>query len=132
LTIYIVVLLVLLTVLGILIFTRSDVQVTVLRARGALFQTMPDGQISNLYTVRILNKTAQELPVDLRLESPAGSLAVMGQGRLTVAPKKASENSVLIELPPATVHGTIPVVLGVYLNGQKLQTIKTSFVGPRS
>jgi cytochrome c oxidase accessory protein FixG len=129
---YAAVLCVLVTVLAVLIFTRSDVEATLLRAPGSLFQTMPDGRISNLYTVRVVNKTSRELPVELRLESPAGSLTVMGRGSLAVASQKTAQNSVLIELSASVMKsGNTPLVLGVYSNGKKLQTIKTSFVGPR-
>jgi cytochrome c oxidase accessory protein FixG len=130
---YGVVLLVLTTVFGLMLFLRSDVEATVLRAPGSLFQQMPDGHFSNLYTVRVVNKTSREMPVELRLENPAGSLNVMGSGSIIVAPQKLSENSVLIELDPAAMKsGTTPLVIGVYSGGKKLQTLKTAFIGPRN
>jgi len=130
---YVVVLAVLATVLGLMLYLRSDVEATVLRAPGSLFQQMPDGHFSNLYTVRVVNKTSREMPVELRLENPAGSLSVMGQGRIVVAPQKLSENSVLIELEPAAMKsGATPLVLGVYSDGKKLETLKTAFIGPRN
>ena len=70
---YTVVLLALGGALGFLIFTRSDVQTTLLRRPGALFQQMPDGHFSNLYTVRVVNKTSREIPIELKLENPAAS-----------------------------------------------------------
>ena len=130
---YSAVLAVLMVVLGLMLFMRSDVEATVLRAPGSLFQQMPDGHFSNLYTVRVVNKTSREMPVELKLERPAGSLAVMGEGNIVVAPQKSSENSVLIELDPAAMKsGTTPLVLGVYSGGKKLQTLKTAFIGPRN
>jgi len=118
--------------LAVMIFTRTDVEATLLRAPGAMFQKMPDGHFSNLYTLRITNKTACEMPVELRLETPAGSLQIMG-GSLVVPPQKQSENSVLVELDPAAMQsGNTPVILGVYQNGKKLQTLKTAFIGPRN
>ena len=112
---------------------RSDVEATLLRAPGSLFQQMPDGRFSNLYTVRLVNKTSRAMPVELRLESPAGSLNVMGRENLVVPPQKLSENSVLIELDPAAMQsGATPLVVGVYSSGRKLQTLKTAFVGPRN
>ena len=130
---YCLVLVVLATVLGLMLGMRSDVEATVLRAPGSLFQQMPDGHFSNLYTVRLVNKTSREMPVELRLESPAGTLAVMGQGSIVVAAQKLSENSVLIELDPAAMKsGTTPLVIGVYSSGKKLETLKTAFIGPRN
>ncbi len=130
---YLVVLAVLATVLGLMLYLRSDVEATVLRAPGSLFQQMPDGRFSNLYTVRVVNKTSREMPVELRLENPAGSLNVMGEGSIVVAPQKLSENSVLIELEPSAMKsGATPLVLGVYSGGKKLETLKTAFIGPRN
>jgi len=129
---YIAVLTALVTLLAVMIFTRTDVEATVLRAPGSLFQQMPDGHFSNLYTLRIVNKTSRELPVELRLEQPVGKLEIMG-GQLVVAPEKQSENSVLVELERAVMlSGNTPVVIGVYQAGKKLQTLKTSFIGPRN
>jgi cytochrome c oxidase accessory protein FixG len=129
---YCVVLAALVALLAVMIFTRDDAEATLLRAPGSLFQQMPDGHYSNLYTVRVVNKTSRELPVELRLESPAGSLQVMG-GTLVVPPQKLLENSLLVELDPAGMKsGTTPVVVGVYAGGKKIQTLKTSFIGPRN
>lgn len=130
---YTAVLAVLAAVLGLMLFMRSDTEATVLRAPGSLFQRMPDGRFSNLYTVRLVNKTSRAIPVELKLESPAGNLSVMGQGNVVVAPQKLSENSVLIELDPSAMKfGATPLVIGVYSDGKKLQTLKTAFIGPRN
>jgi cytochrome c oxidase accessory protein FixG len=130
---YLAVLAVLGTVLGLMLYLRSDVEATMLRAPGSLFQQMPDGHFSNLYTVRVVNKTSREMPVELRLENPAGSLNVMGQGSIVVAPQQHAESSVLIELDPAAMKsGATPLVIGVYAEGKKLETLKTAFIGPRN
>ena len=129
---YCVILIALTTVLGLLLFLRSDVEATLLRAPGSLFQKMPDGHFSNLYTVKVINKTSREMPVELRLESPAGDLRVMGRD-LVVPSQKLAEGSVLIELDPAAMKsGVTPLVVGVYSSRKKLQTLKTAFIGPRN
>jgi cytochrome c oxidase accessory protein FixG len=128
---YTVVLLALGVVFAVLLFTRSDVQTTILRAQGALFQKMPDGRYSNLYTIRVVNKTSREIPIELKLEHSAGSLQVMGQA-IVVPPQKSAETSMLIELEPAAMKpGTTPVVVGVYSQGRRLETLNTAFIGPR-
>ena len=129
---YGVVLMVLAAVLAVMIFSRADVEATLLRAPGSMFQQMPDGHFSNLYTVRVVNKTSRELPVELRLENAAGSLQVMG-GKLVVLPQKLLENPILVELEASAMKsGTTPLVIGVYSGGKRLQTLKTAFIGPRN
>ena len=115
-----------------LVLTRTDVQTTVLRAPGALFQQMPDGRFSNLYTVRVVNKTSRPIPVQFKLENLPGGLQVMG-GSMTVPAENLAENSLLIELDRASLkNASTPVVVGVYSNGKRLETVKTSFIGPRN
>ena len=103
-----------------------------LRAPGALFQQMPDGHFSNLYTANVVNKTSREIPIQLKLENIRGDLQVMG-GQLVVPPQKLAETVVLIELDSAVMKsGTTPLVVGVYADGHRIETLKTSFVGPRT
>ena len=117
--------------LALLVFTRSDVQATLLRAQGALFQQMPDGHFSNLYTIRVVNKTRRAMPVELKLENVAGDVRVMGQA-LVVPPEKQVETSVLIELDRQVMTGgKTPLAVGVYSEGRRLRTLKTVFIGPR-
>jgi cytochrome c oxidase accessory protein FixG len=128
---YSVILLGLGALLAVLLLTRSDAQTTLLRAQGALFQKMPDGRYSNLYTVKVVNKTSREMPVELRLEQPEGSLRVMGKP-LVAPPQNLAETSVLIELDPSAMRsGQTPVQVGVFSQGRRLQTVKTVFIGPR-
>jgi len=114
-----------------LLLTRSDVDVTLLRAPGALFQSTPEGKISNLYLLKLTNKTRREMPVELKLENIAGALTVLG-GELNLPAEKQSEASVLIEIAPDKLaSGNTPVSVGVYSVDKKLETIKTIFIGPR-
>ena len=106
-------------------------QTTLLRAQGALFQQMPDGHFSNLYTIRVVNKTSREIPIQFKLENIKGDLQVMGQA-IVVPPQKLAETSALIELDPAVMKpGATPLVVGVYSQGRRLETLKTGFIGPR-
>jgi cytochrome c oxidase accessory protein FixG len=114
-----------------LVFTRSDVQTSLLRAQGALFQKMPDGHFSNLYTVRVVNKTSKEIPIQFKLENVPGDLQVLGKDIL-VPPEQSSETSILIDLSPKVMKpGTTPLVVGVYSGGRRLELLKTGFIGPR-
>jgi cytochrome c oxidase accessory protein FixG len=114
-----------------MVFTRSDVEATLLRAPGAMFQKMPDGHFSNLYTIKVVNKTSHAVPVELKLENLPGDLQVLGEA-IVAPPEKLAETSVLIDLNPSVMKpGTTPLVIGLYANGRRLQTLKTSFIGPR-
>jgi len=96
-----------------------------------LFQTTVEGKISNLYLLKLTNKTHHDLPVELKLENVPGTLSVLG-GQTVVPAEKQFESSVLVQLDPAQLPaGNRPLVVGVYSNGRKIETLKTMFVGPR-
>ena len=116
----------------VLVFSRTEVETTLLRAPGALFQQTADGHYSNLYTVKVVNKTSREVPIQMKLENISGDLQVMGAD-IVVAPEKLAEDSILIVLDQSALKsGTTPVVVGIYSHGKRIQTIKTSFIGPRN
>lgn len=117
--------------LAALLLTRSDVDATLLRAPGALFQTTPDGRISNLYLLKLTNKTHRQLPVTLKLESIPGTLRVLG-GELNLPAEKQTDASVLIEVDPAHLAtANTPILVGIYADDRKIDTLKTVLIGPR-
>ncbi len=115
-----------------LVFTRAALETTMLRAPGALFQQTAEGGIENIYTVKIINKTSRDLPVELKLENLPGRLRVMSPGQFTVPKEKLAQTSVLIELDPKDLTGpATKIEIGIYSGGKRLETVKTAFVGPR-
>ena len=65
---YSAVLLVLVLVLSGFLLSRKDVQATVMRAQGMLYQEQPDNKISNLYNIKLVNKTRKDIPVIIKVE----------------------------------------------------------------
>lgn len=128
---YSAVLLLLGTILFTLLLTRSDIDVTMLRARGTLFQELTDGRISNLYLLKVTNKSNEDLPVELRLESPAGALTVAG-APLSLPAGKQVETSVIVELARDNLSARkTPLEIGVFSGGERIDTITPEFLGPR-
>jgi polyferredoxin len=114
-----------------LLLTRKDLDATLLRTSGGLFQTTAAGKINNLYLVKLTNKTRHDMPVELRLENIAGTLEVSG-GNSQVPAEKQIESSVLVQIDPANLTtGSTPLIVGVYSDGRKIDTLKTVFIGPR-
>src|SRR3546814_68966 len=62
---YSIVLALLLVVFGWLIFSRTTVGGTLLRAKGTSYQINTDGTVSNLYNLELINKSGNELPFKL-------------------------------------------------------------------
>ncbi len=127
---YSLVLLLLLALLAVLFATRKQLDATLLRTPGVMFQQNDDGTISNLYNIKIINKTFEEKPIELRLLSPKGSLVLVG-GQLIAPPEGTCETSFFIRLDKDNLQSTrTPVEVGIYANHTLVRKVRTTFLGP--
>jgi cytochrome c oxidase accessory protein FixG len=114
-----------------LLFTRNAVDCTLLRAPGGLYQQTAEGRVSNLYTLKAVNKSKRDLPLEFRMENYSGEIRVMSGA--FVAPKEnLSQTSLLIALDQSSLrNGKAQILIGVYAEGKKIDTLKTTLIGPR-
>ena len=131
---YSVVLLLLLSLLGYLMVSRSPVEATMLRVPGQLYQKQDNGRISNLYNVQFVNKTFEEIQLELRLmDLSDGSIKKVGETTMIIPANGMNEGVYFIEIPQSAIKSAkTPLLIGVYKNGELLDEIKTSFLGPVS
>ena len=129
---YTVLLGILLSILSFLLFTRKDVDATLMRTPGQLFQERGTDSISNLYNIKVANKTVKEVPLQLKLENIDGSIEVIGSHHIiTVQKEGQGAGSFFIILPTKSLHkrkSTISV--GLYQGDKKIDVLTTSFLGP--
>ncbi|MCS6934911.1 MAG: cytochrome c oxidase accessory protein CcoG [Chitinophagales bacterium] len=133
-TAYTVVLFLLAGVLVTLLVTRKDIQTTVMRAQGMLYQEQPGDQISNLYNIKLVNKTRKTLPVVLKLENSDlnGKIAVVGKS-ISVKPESVSDGVFFVYIPKQNLKKRkIPLKIGVYVNGEKIDEVKTTFMSNKN
>jgi cytochrome c oxidase accessory protein FixG len=124
------VLLLLTSALVVMLTTRDDVDARILRTAGQMFQTMPDGRISNLYNIKLVNKTRKEIPVLMKLENMKGEIAVV-QKNMIVPKESYFQTSFFVRIERQLIEKRkTPIVLGVYQGDKKIETIKTTFLGP--
>lgn len=129
---YSTVLLLLIGVETYLLSTRSDYDATVLRAKGMLYQQQDSGRISNLYTIKLVNKTRDSMPVELKVENVAAEIQVVGKA-LGVKGENISQGEFFVLLKQADIHQRkTKLVIGVYSEGKRIKTVKTNFLGPTS
>lgn len=115
-----------------LLITRSDVETTVLRSYGTLYQDLGNGRITNLFSLKILNKTFDKMPIRIELIEPDGMINRIGDA-LVVSGQDKTEGAFFIELDNKVLTGTeTKIKLAVYSNDRYLETVKTSFMGPRN
>ncbi len=127
---YSAVLLALLGVLILLLATRKDVDATVLRTPGMLFQKQENHVISNLYNIKLINKTHHDKAITLKLEGRQGTIKMVGKNILAKkSAKTESEFFILLSENQLTNRKT-KLLVGIYSGGEKLETVKTTFLGP--
>ncbi|GAO45173.1 cytochrome c oxidase accessory protein CcoG [Flavihumibacter petaseus] len=128
---YSVLLVVLTGLLSFLLVSRKNVDGTIVRAPGLLYQERGADSLSNLYTVKMVNKTLADIPVTLRLEDAPGNI-VNAAGEQVLVPKEGQgQASFFVVLPNTYVHDRkVPVKVGVYSGKEKIVELKTNFMGP--
>lgn len=128
---YSIVLLLLIGVESFLLTTRSDYDATILRAKGMLFQEQPNDQLSNLFTIKLVNKTREQLPVELKVENVSDYKIQLIGKNIVVKPEGMSEGEFFVFLNKKDVtERKIKLVIGVYSHGKLIKKVKTNFLGP--
>lgn len=123
-------LIVLLGLLTTLLLSQKDVKATVMRTPGLLFQEKGTDSISNLYNIKIVNKTMSDIPLTVKLESEDGTVQLIGN---TIHVKKEGQGagSFFIILPKQTIKKrSTPLLVGLYEGDKKITVVKTNFLGP--
>ncbi|MEZ4944904.1 MAG: cytochrome c oxidase accessory protein CcoG [Cyclobacteriaceae bacterium] len=129
---YSVVLTALVSLLLYFILTRADIDTTVLKAPGTLYSKTEDGQITNVYNIEFVNKTFDDVSLDVRVESPqAASLLKIGDQNILVPKEGILKGLFMIKLPEEEIKSMkMNVVLGIYQDGKKIETANARFIGP--
>jgi len=128
---YSVILLLLLTTLSTLLAFRSDIETTVMRTPGQLFQKDGDDRVSNLYNIQLVNKTFHDLDIQLRLKSPDGEIKYVGSEITSLKKDSLAEGVFFLVLPKNEIHKTkTKVEMEVVSHGKVIDNVKTNFLGP--
>jgi hypothetical protein len=95
-----------------------------------LYQDLPDNRISNLYNIKMVNKTYENLPVKLVLESPKGEIQMIGKDLFVPKESIASGEFFVVLNKELLVDRKTKLKIGVYSEGKKVKTVQTTFLGP--
>lgn len=123
--------------LALLLASRSDVETTLLRTPGQLYQNMGHGQFSNLYNIQIVNKTFDEVPVRFLIQDVNGkevdkaAIRFVGPPIERVPLDSIAEAVLFIDLPEMKLSGIkTTFYLVVESHGKIIDRVKTNFLGP--
>ena len=129
---YTTVLLVLLTTLTVLFAQRKDLDINILRTPGMLFQKQPDDKISNMYNLKVSNKTFTEMPLEFRLIDNDGEIKLI-EHEINLKPLEIHEGTLLIILNKEKIKMTnTPLKIEILSGGKQIDIVNTTFLGPQN
>lgn len=130
---YTAVLVILIGVLTGLLFLRTDVEASILRLPGQLYQHKGDN-ISNVYTFKIINKTNDEFKdIHFKLVGIKGTLNVVGHQDFKVPKQGMNSGTLFIEINQFLLEtDKTKLEIDVYNGNKKIETATTNFLSPRS
>ncbi len=127
---YSAVLIALLGIMSFLLADRSMFDTTVLRVPGQVLQENADGTISNLYRMKIINKSGITRDYHLRLKSSDAELVYAGRQVDSLHSGQGVEELFFIKKPKSSILERKEVILmDVFTGNQKVQTKKITFIG---
>ncbi|MFV8345291.1 cytochrome c oxidase accessory protein CcoG [Flavobacterium sp. ZB4P13] len=116
-----------------LLFLRSDVEASILRLPGQLFEHKGEN-ISNIYTFKIINKTNTDFnDIHFKLVGIKGTLKVVGKKDLKVPKQGMNSGTLFVEINQNLLDSDkTKLKIEVYNGDEKIEASSTNFLSPRS
>jgi cytochrome c oxidase accessory protein FixG len=134
---YTAVLSLLLSLLVFLLVSRTDLDARLMRTAGMTYTSLPDGRVSNLYNLKLANKTHTDIPFTLKLENIKGEIEYVGSSTMVVKKEDYSHLQFFVKLNRTDIKNwKTELQIGMYENGpqgtapRKIKTITAKFIGP--
>lgn len=113
-----------------LLSIRPDTETTILRQPGTLYQELQNDNYSNIYEIRVINKTFSDIDYRVDLKSPKGELTPLGNFAKIPA-QGSAEGRFLIKLPEDQMSGSkTELTFHIYADGEHIETVTSGFIGP--
>lgn len=121
----------LLSLLVFLLVSRTDLDARLMRTAGMTYTSLPDGRISNLYNLKLANKTHKDITYTLKLENIKGEIQIVGNSSPIVKKEEYAHLQFFVKLNRSEVKGwKTELKVGMYENNKKIKTIEANFIGP--
>ena len=113
------------------LLSRPVVETTILRTPGLLFQENADNTISNVYNIKIVNKTHNEMSLEIKVLSHNGTIQMAGNN-MNIKDQDRFESTFILFIPKTDIKSdNTEVEFGIFNKGELLEKYKTTFVGPQ-
>jgi cytochrome c oxidase accessory protein FixG len=131
LSVYTAILSILLAAITWMLAGRKPVSGTIIRTAGMLYQERGTDSISNLYRIKLVNKTTADIPLTLRLEDAAGKIELLGHQQIMVKEEQQGEGLFFVIMPRTAINKRKTTLrISLYEGDKKTGTLQTTFLGP--
>lgn len=113
-----------------LIFNRAQIDGSLLRATGSTYQTQPDGRISNLYTIELINKSGQAIPFEMKAADPNYELKLVNKIDSLAKDGTAKMSFFLIANKENIDTYKTNTSVQILSAGKEVNKLKTTFICP--
>lgn len=117
-----------------LLMIRSDVEAKVLRLPGQLYEIKENGNVSNVFTYKLLNKTNTEMDsIHFKLASMPGEIKMVKKDYFNIDKGGMQKGTFFIEIDPSQLtDDKNKIEVEVYSKGRIIDRATTNFMGPRT
>lgn len=117
--------------LSVLIFGRADLETSIFRTAGMLYQEQESGKISNLYNFKIINKSVDSVSVELKILSHNGEINVI-RGAIDIKPSSIYEDIFFVYIDPKVLsEKNNEIEIGIFVEGEIVEEQTISFIGDK-
>lgn len=131
---YTAVLAILIAILVGMLFLRTELETSIFRLPGQLYERKANNVISNVYTYKLINKTSEAIEdVNFKLVSHKGEIKMVSQDTFEVPAEELAEGTLFIEINASALNGDKDKLkIEVYSGDKLIETTTTQFLAPRS
>jgi len=130
---YSAVLVILIVTLGITISNRKPIETTMLRVSGSIYQQVDSVTYSNLYLLKIINKTQTDKELQIKLLTPKSGKIQLATGQSILKSQGILQSVIIVNLDKKQLTGkSTTIEVGIFEGETLLEHYTTNFLGPVS
>ena len=96
-----------------------------------LYQELPNQKVSNLYNIKVVNKTFNNLPIEIKIVEPKGEIQWVGKNFTELKEQDIAEGEFFVILDQKEiVESKTKIKIQVLSQGKILGEEESNFIGP--
>jgi len=130
---YSAVLILLIGIMTVMLFLRNDIEASLIKLPGQLYEKKENNIISNVFRYKLVNKTTENIvDLEFKLLSHKGEIKVVGLSGIQLEAQSLASGTLFVEILKSELHkDREKIKVGVFASGKQIETTTTNFLGPR-